>query len=308
MVDEGMQIFKYEGSKIRVFEEDGKAWFVASDIGKVLGLSKSAVSRICSKIKEKYIRFTSTHTSKGVRKLLTLSEEGMYKMFMQSRKPAAEPIVDWIAERVLPAIRKTGQFSSKKPTTAAQMLAAQVDALKGVCDELVRHELELQEHKAALTVVDDDLQEVKVDVDEIKSDIRHAKKFIDGERSTKARAKRVIASLPEPQGPPKEKTPRLALSEFIRAGCIHSDIHYEDAWNKIYREYKYIYHKDIKLRARRAGVKPLDVAEELGAIEDLHRIAIKLFKDMGFYPLDRKSKSRIPARFNQSRLHGRTIN
>lgn len=40
-----------------------------------------------------------------------VNEPGLYKVILQSRKPAALRLFDWITHDVLPSIRKTGQYS-----------------------------------------------------------------------------------------------------------------------------------------------------------------------------------------------------
>ena len=42
-----------------------------------------------------------------------LIESGVYKLVFKSRKPNAEAFTDWIADEVLPEIRKTGRYNTK---------------------------------------------------------------------------------------------------------------------------------------------------------------------------------------------------
>ena len=42
--------------------------------------------------------------------MLTISESGLYKLIMRSRKPQARKFQDWVTREVLPAIRKTGGY------------------------------------------------------------------------------------------------------------------------------------------------------------------------------------------------------
>ena len=50
-------------------------------------------------------------TPGGTQELATLSEQGLYFFIARSDKPRAIPFLKWIAGEVLPAIRKTGQYS-----------------------------------------------------------------------------------------------------------------------------------------------------------------------------------------------------
>ena len=43
-----------------------------------------------------------------------LTESGVYKLVFKSHKPNAEAFTDWIADEVLPALRKTGSYEMPK--------------------------------------------------------------------------------------------------------------------------------------------------------------------------------------------------
>ena len=43
-------------------------------------------------------------------KFTFITEEGVYRVLVRTRKPAAEKFQDWLCEEVLPSIRKTGQY------------------------------------------------------------------------------------------------------------------------------------------------------------------------------------------------------
>ena len=47
---------------------------------------------------------------KGYQEMITVSEAGMYKLFMRSKKPVAQKFQDWVCEELLPTLRKSGQF------------------------------------------------------------------------------------------------------------------------------------------------------------------------------------------------------
>ena len=43
-----------------------------------------------------------------------LTESGVYKLVFKSHKPNAEAFTDWIADEVLPTLRKTGSYEMSK--------------------------------------------------------------------------------------------------------------------------------------------------------------------------------------------------
>ena len=48
-------------------------------------------------------------------KFTFITEEGVYRVLVRTRKPAAEKFQDWLCEEVLPSIRKTGQYQCRQP-------------------------------------------------------------------------------------------------------------------------------------------------------------------------------------------------
>jgi prophage antirepressor-like protein len=47
---------------------------------------------------------------RGSRRLVVISESGLYKLVMRSNKPEARKFQDWVTRDVLPAIRKDGGY------------------------------------------------------------------------------------------------------------------------------------------------------------------------------------------------------
>jgi hypothetical protein len=76
------------------------------------------------------------------------------------------------------------------------------------------------------------------------------------------------------------KTMRLTISEIVRSGFhISKGKNYiSDRWNKLYKEYYYRHHKNLKERAENADMKPLDYAQEHGMIPDLYLLALDIFE------------------------------
>ncbi|MCK9569566.1 hypothetical protein M0R72_11555 [Candidatus Pacearchaeota archaeon] len=54
---------------------------------------------------------------------------------------------------------------------------------------------------------------------------------------------------------------------------------YEDAWNELYYQYKYRFHKDLKVVARKRSCDVLDFAEKAGLMGDLCNLAAHIFAE-----------------------------
>lgn len=101
--------FAFEDHLVRVFEVDGAPWFVAKDVAAALGIVWKAAETL-ARIPEKWKGVRNLRTPSGDQSLLIISEAGVYKLAFRSNKPEAEAFTDWVAEAVLPAIRRTGRF------------------------------------------------------------------------------------------------------------------------------------------------------------------------------------------------------
>lgn len=106
------QTFTFNIHAVRIVMRDGEPWFVATDIAEVLGYRDA----------EKAARHLPTHqktttpipgsASGGNPNRTIISEGGMYRLVLRSRKPEAAAFTDWVTNEVLPSIRKTGAYAA----------------------------------------------------------------------------------------------------------------------------------------------------------------------------------------------------
>ncbi|HKI14514.1 MAG TPA: Bro-N domain-containing protein, partial [Roseiarcus sp.] len=84
--------------------KDGEPWFIANDVCKALKLShlRGALSA-CDNDEKAVI---SAETSKGVQSLTIVNESGLYRLTFTTRNPEGKRFRQWIATKVLPAVRK----------------------------------------------------------------------------------------------------------------------------------------------------------------------------------------------------------
>lgn len=116
------EVFDYKSKQVEVIELGEQVLFNANDVAEILEISSSALRNHLSNMNDNQrIRITNEMIkNSGVlltdsRKLNNfgetfLTEAGVYKLVFKSRKSEAEKFVDWIAEEVLPSIRKTGGY------------------------------------------------------------------------------------------------------------------------------------------------------------------------------------------------------
>lgn len=105
-----LQIFDYQSSPIRMIDRDGELWWVLADVCRVLDIknSRDAASRLDDD--EKGVALTDTPG--GSQTMTTINESGLYKVIFRSEKPEAKKFTRWVTHEVLPAIRRTGTYST----------------------------------------------------------------------------------------------------------------------------------------------------------------------------------------------------
>ena len=109
---------EYFGHKIRVLvdiEMNNAPWFVAADVCRVLGLNKNTVNHIrkldTTDVADLGVNSINTFAWKGSKPKL-VSEPGFYELVLGSRKPGAVAFKRWVCSDVLPAIRRTGEYTA----------------------------------------------------------------------------------------------------------------------------------------------------------------------------------------------------
>lgn len=123
------RVFKYTNEfgeerfhPIRIFKVEDTIYVVAKDVAKALNYRNTTQSVISNC--KKRITVNELMTSVGLTtteinglhdldpKTVLIKEPDVYRLIMRSAKPEAELLQDWVAEEVLPEIRKAGMYNS----------------------------------------------------------------------------------------------------------------------------------------------------------------------------------------------------
>jgi len=106
------------GQQIRTTVRAGEPWFSADDVCAVLGLDRTrdALSALDEDEKSREIIAGTI--------IDFVAEPGLYSLILRSRKPEAKAFKRWVTHDVLPAIRKTGGYTTAPalPQTYAEAL------------------------------------------------------------------------------------------------------------------------------------------------------------------------------------------
>lgn len=111
-IEKMVQVYKFNGSGVRVVMIGEDPWFVAKDVCDILGTRTDSVRKIIGDKRVKSIipNLVGDNGRGHGKDILIINEAGLYSLVMQSRKPDAEAFQNWVVEDVLPSIRKTGMY------------------------------------------------------------------------------------------------------------------------------------------------------------------------------------------------------
>lgn len=111
-----IQTFNFNNNPVRTLtDENGEPWFVAKDVCDILGIDTNHLREALDDDEITNLRNSEVWNQPG-RAPLIISEPGLYKLIMRSRKPEVKEFQRWVTHEVLPQIRRTGGYI---PTTDA---------------------------------------------------------------------------------------------------------------------------------------------------------------------------------------------
>jgi anti-repressor protein len=127
-MENNLQIFKNEQfGEIRTIEENGNVLFCGNDVARALGYARPK-DAIAAHAKGAVKR--RTLTAGGEQELSFIPESDLYRLAFSSKLPSAEKFTDWVAEEVLPTIRKTGGYVANDDLFLATYLPNADEATK----------------------------------------------------------------------------------------------------------------------------------------------------------------------------------
>lgn len=116
-----IQTFNFNNASLHTLtDENSDPWFVAKDVCDILGLENSRKATADLDPDEKNT-VTIRDGIPGNPNKTIISEPGLYKLIMRSRKPEAREFQRWVTHEVLPSIRKHGIYATE--ATIDQILA-----------------------------------------------------------------------------------------------------------------------------------------------------------------------------------------
>lgn len=138
-----------EFGNIRTIEtNDGKVMFSGKDVAAALGYTDKAqaIRKHCKGVVE-----MTTPTPGGIQTMKFIPESDVYRLAFGSKLPNAERFTDWVAEEVIPSIRKHGAYMTddalKKALTSPDFLIQLATELKEEKERNMKLESKIEEDK-----------------------------------------------------------------------------------------------------------------------------------------------------------------
>lgn len=108
-----MKLFEYHHKQVRTVEIDGQIWFVANDVCEALSIGNT--TDVINRLDEdEFDKIEVTDSTGRKQKTYAVNEPGLFNLILRSNKPEAKAFKRWVTHEVLPEIRKTGRYVSKR--------------------------------------------------------------------------------------------------------------------------------------------------------------------------------------------------
>nr|DAV63825.1 MAG TPA: BRO family protein [Caudoviricetes sp.] len=236
------------GKHFRIFGTINNPLFLAKDVAEWIEHSNPRMMLQAVDDDEKGVR--NVYTPGGVQESWFLTEDGLYEVLMQSRKPIAKSFKKKVKE-ILKSIRKNGAYiRNQENLTPAEIVARGLIAAQKIINEKEKEIAILNGRCGLLTQAVDD-----------KQDIINA----------------ISRNVPAP-------TKRMMLNRVMRRKCPELA---QSRWTFLYGKFEEIYHMNLKARMKKYNADPshkkcktilefIDVG--LGMLDELYDLAVKLFE------------------------------
>ena len=109
-----IQTFNFNNATLRTLtDKNGDPWFSGQDVCNILDTGTNHLREYLDEDEITNIRTTDIGQNGGKAPVF-VSEPGLYKLIMRSRKPEAKEFQRWVTHEVLPAIRKHGAYMTQQ--------------------------------------------------------------------------------------------------------------------------------------------------------------------------------------------------
>ena len=119
-----LKIFNNEEfGSVRTITKDNEPMFCLADVCRALAIVN--ITNVKNRLKQDGVRTAEVIDGLGRKQTATfINESNLYKVVFQSRKPSAERFTDWVADEVIPSIRKNGGYIANQEQMTPEQIVA----------------------------------------------------------------------------------------------------------------------------------------------------------------------------------------
>ena len=119
-----LKIFNNEEfGSVRTITKDNEPMFCLADVCRALDITH--VTDVKNRLKQDGVGTSEVIDGLGRKQTATfINESNLYKVIFQSRKPSAERFTDWVADEVIPSIRKNGGYIANQEQMTPEQIVA----------------------------------------------------------------------------------------------------------------------------------------------------------------------------------------
>ena len=236
------------GKEIDVYGSVDEPLFLAKDVAE--WIEHTQPSKMVETVDEDEKLMGTIFLSGQNREVWMLTEDGLYEVLMQSRKPIAKQFKKGVKE-ILKTIRKTGSYSVSKPLS-------QLEVLQMAVNQMVEQEKRLSGvERLALE------QKERLDKMELEQ-ADNAKALLEVELSDN--------KVPE-------VTMRNKIRKLVNQYSRATNTKQQDVWHSIYDTLYYAHNISINSYKRKKRQSNLDIAEEHGFLGKMFDVISNMAKD-----------------------------
>jgi len=234
---------------VRMVDDDPPT-LVLKDVADALGYRAPDLKR---SIKGKYLKgVENVHTPGGPQKMTCVTRPGIsqalatLKPQSTEKQEAVESFQDWLYEDLLEEVYNTGSYNAE-PDVPAEY-------------------------------ADDPIIQMRRDQLKAKRERKEMKSEISELREERDEARKQLAEAREPEVDIPEKGVQSEINDLVRSHAFATG-DYSAAYRRLYKTYRQRAGIDLSRRAnnRVGDVSALDVADELGVLEEVYRVAYDLY-------------------------------
>lgn len=148
-----LQLFDFEGNKVRVLKTGEEPEFVGKDVAIILGYSNPQKA-LRDHVDQEDRTVNEMFTVNGTAPIL-INESGLYSLILSSKMPNAKRFKHWVTSEVLPTIRKHGAYmTDEKAFDVVHNKNGLADLLQQAADQLKQKDIQIEEMKPKAMLAD----------------------------------------------------------------------------------------------------------------------------------------------------------